>query len=75
MVLENKQKDTIPNGFIQDGIVSEQVWFTPDITINCYPPYTKGVRDHCWVKYELGCRPTTKEGWEQIIGMLIQTMP
>jgi hypothetical protein len=64
-------EETIPNGFIHGDIVSEQVWFTPSITIDCIPPYAKGQRDSCWVKYKIGNRPTTKEEWEELIGMSI----
>ena len=65
-------KENIPNGYIENGIVSEQVWFIPDIPVGCYPPYIQGKKDSCWVRYRKGQRPTTKEGWEEIIGMSIQ---
>jgi len=55
-------------------IIRESVSFVPDITIDCNPPYTKGKRDSCWVKYRDGNRPKTKEDWQFIVGMSLQTM-
>jgi len=50
-------------------IVSEHVSFVPAKNIAGQPPYVKGILDSCWVKYRKGERPTTKEGWENIIHM------
>jgi hypothetical protein len=55
-------------------LVNEQVYFIPDTNIKCNPPYVKGKEDTCWVKYRKGTRPTTKEGWEFILGMSLQSM-
>ena len=55
-------------------LINEQVYFIPDVDINCLPAYKKGKEDTCWVKYLQGNRPTTKEGWENIVGMSLQTM-
>lgn len=53
----------------KDGLIAESILFIPAVTINCSPPYQKGVVDSCWVKYKQGERPTTKAGWENLIGM------
>jgi len=53
-------------------VLSELVWFIPDVDVNCDPPYKKGVIDCVWVSYLQGSRPTTKRGWEILIGMPIQ---
>jgi hypothetical protein len=50
-------------------IVNEHVSFVPAKNLECQPPYIKGVLDSCWVKYPKGERPTTKEGWQNIIHM------
>lgn len=50
-------------------IVNELVSFVPAKNIECTPPYKKDILDSCWVKYRKGERPTTKQGWEDIIGM------
>jgi hypothetical protein len=55
-------------------IVNERVSFIPNVTIECDPPYIKGAQDGCWISYPRGQRPTTKEGWQSILGMSIQTM-
>jgi hypothetical protein len=53
-------------------LYSERVSFIPDVTIECYPPYIEGKPDCAWVEYRY--RPTTKEGWEKMLGMSLQTM-
>lgn len=60
--------------FRGDIIVHEQVWFVSDVDIACNPPYVKGKIDYCWVKYRKDSRPTTKEGWQKILGLEIQEM-
>jgi hypothetical protein len=50
-------------------LVSEHVAFVPAKNIEGQPPYIKGVLDSCWVKYRKGERPSTKEGWQNIIHM------
>jgi hypothetical protein len=50
-------------------LVSEHVSFVPAKNISGDSPYVKGILDSCWVKYRKGERPTTKEGWENIIHM------
>jgi hypothetical protein len=55
-------------------IVNELVWFVPDITIKCQPPYIKGKQDSTWVRYRKGNRPKNKEDWQNVLGMTIQTM-
>lgn len=37
--------------YTKDGTVHANVSFIPIHTINCNPPYVKGVKDSCWVKY------------------------
>lgn len=58
-----------PAGRERYTLVNEHVSFVPAKNIECTPPYIKGIIDGCWVKYRKGERPTTKEGWENIVGM------
>jgi hypothetical protein len=56
-------------------LIHELVTFIPDIDVACDPPYRKGVTDMRWVSYRKDApRPTTKEGWEALVGMPLQTM-
>jgi hypothetical protein len=53
------------------NIVVEHVFFVPDVTLDCTPPY---MTSEAWVKYHKGDRPKDRSGWENILGMSIQTM-
>ena len=46
------------------------VTFIPGTTINCNPPYIKGVKDSCWANVT-GINPTDKEQSENAIGMTL----
>ena len=61
------------NQFEHNGLTHSQVWFYPDVDIHCKPPYIKGQKDSCWVKYRYP--PVTREEWEKCLGMSIQPYP
>lgn len=60
--------------FESNGIINAQAFFIPDVTIGCQPPYVKGKRDSCWVKYRKGKKPNefSKTDCEKAIGMSLQ---
>lgn len=60
--------------FVSGKVWRELIFFVPDITINCDPPYVKGKSDSCWIKYRPGKRPETKKEWESALGMSIQSV-
>jgi len=60
------------NQFTHNGFINAMVSFIPDININCNPPYIKGKKDSCWIKYRPGNKPKTKSELEEMIGMKIQ---
>jgi len=58
--------------FTSGDIKHVQVSFVPDITIDCNPPYIKGVRDNCWISYNPKIwEPNfnTKYDCEKLVGM------
>ena len=65
------------NKFTSNGIVNESLSFIPDITIDCNPPYVKGQRDSCWVKYNPKIwKPNfnSKSDCQKLLGMSIQPL-
>jgi hypothetical protein len=61
--------------FQHNGIWNEQVFFTPNVTIKCVPPYVQGKPDTCWVTYSEGRRPALHYDWERRLGMSLIRCP
>ncbi len=58
----------------KDGkLVRCQVWFVPNVTINCSPAFVRGKKDSRWIKYREKNKPKSKEELENCIGMSIQS--
>ena len=58
-----------------EDILSEQVWFKPDETVQAFQQtFYTGVTNHTRVTYRRGCRPDNKEDWERHIGLRLQEM-
>lgn len=66
-----KFKFTRYNEFTSDGIIHCSVSFIPAITLNCEPPFIKGKRDSCWIKFRPREAPKSKEELEDSLGMSI----
>lgn len=61
------------NSFESNGLIHCMVIFEPAVTIKCQPPYVKGQRDSCWIKYSPDRKPRSKKQLEQCLGMSILT--
>ena len=48
------------------------VFFIPDITIDCNPPYIKGKIDSKWISYRDKLDPANKAECEKKLGMSLQ---
>lgn len=56
-------------------LIVEHVWFiVAKSDLHVHPPFLAGVPDSKWVTYREGRRPSTKEGWENLIGYKLMTM-
>ena len=62
--------------FTSRGIEHRHVWFVPNCTFGCVPPYVKGKPDFCWVACQPGRwpRPEDKSACELIVGMSLQPL-
>lgn len=52
----------------------ESVWFVPDITLGCVPPYERGKKDTMWIKYNpkrQTINVNDKKQCERLIGLLL----
>lgn len=64
-------KFTRYNEFESNGLINCMVVFVPAKTIKCNPPYLKGKKDSCWIKFKPGKAPKTKQELETCLGMSI----
>lgn len=69
----SKFKFTRLNEFEHNGLINCQVIFVPAKTIDCNPPYIKGERNSCWIKFRPEDPPKSKEELERCLGMSIES--
>lgn len=57
--------------FENNGLINCMVSFVPAITIDCNPPFTKGIKTSTWIKFKPDNEPKSKEELETCLGISI----
>ncbi len=64
-------KFTRYNEFESNGLINCIVSFVPAVTIECNPPYVRGVKTSTWIKFRPDHVPSSQEELETCLGMSI----